>query len=364
MLDVLCTVKPKQRGCTLSGEREVLQSYLLQFLSLEKRLIDEIDLTTYPLSMFQSAFAALDECDDIVVGYLNRIFVDNHYPTFYDSKKYFESATSEDLERDRGGFALTLEYESSMIATLVDSLRLEAKEIAFSLPDEARVNHERIEQALAKIKEEKVSVEWQRTRKDILPTSGAAKDILDSKSLESLVKDGKVRSRITKCFNQANDAFKAGSYLSCIVLQRAIIEALLVSVLLQFKDDAIIDYYEVIRKYSNPTNIEASDIGRWSMPELLKVAVKNHIIQESVKGQCVEFNKSRNGIHLYSDIAEDTDLKNCHLGWYLVGRVHDDILRWIRARLASRCTCPPENCLEPSAQSRRTVSTWRGRGGK
>lgn len=169
---------------------------------------------------------------------------------------------------------------------------------------------------------------------------GEADDTIQEITLESIqndvtfnyVKDNQTKSLLEDFLKEVFITFKSKAFRSCVVLQEAILEAILVDVLNQHYDDAMIGFVELYKhgRSFRMVNGRPPLLDWWEFMEMVDVAKRLDILTTSRIGDdCHEFKDYRNTIHIHNKRNQrlQVSYKTCQLGFYCLRAINHDLSR-------------------------------------
>ncbi len=150
-------------------------------------------------------------------------------------------------------------------------------------------------------------------------------------TLEYVLQDD-LRKRLFDVLREVLVTFKEKAFRSCIVMQRAFLEGLLVYCLERRRDDAMIEFVELNKRRGNPQLHQGRPpmISKWDMGAILEIAKRMDILKSNnIERYCFTINSFRNLVHLHNveNTFRDVDKNACQLGLYTLSVVNEDVKR-------------------------------------
>lgn len=144
------------------------------------------------------------------------------------------------------------------------------------------------------------------------------------------IKDEEIKGRLLGFLEEVKVTFRSRAFRSCVVLQRAILEAILVYALNQNRGNATKQYEEIYRDRALRSGNGTQGVEWWQLMELVNVGKRLGILTtKGIADDCREFNAYRNTIHIHNRASGKLRIgsSTCQLGFYCLRAVNTDIAK-------------------------------------
>jgi hypothetical protein len=140
------------------------------------------------------------------------------------------------------------------------------------------------------------------------------------------IDETQLKTKMEKYIEESFDVFRSNGFLSCTIMLRSVMEALLVYTLKGVRANALIAFFELfnIETRHNPKH---KYIDKWTFAQLVKVALHMGYIQDpQFEKELLSFGSVRNNIHLYRSLKQqEVGFADAAFGYYLLKQLNHQL---------------------------------------